>query len=328
MNNKQFPTQENPPRISSAERGIALALAIVVLMTLVFLVLKPRSMDSGTLAIVRFLAAIFAGISGYLFSGTLGLEAKIPLNKTQIKSTGAFATFVLVLFIFYVGLPSDVASTPNEVSPSYTQTVAPEPSTLNEVKPSHAPIVFPESSVPSSSPATKIQPILPKSEVNLNPSNPKSNLYGDLKSSLINKNWEEADQRTNSFHPVELNCEDLAAINNLWITHSNGQFGYSVQREIWESSEINKDYTYFGNKVGWRNATISGIEQNRWATSTDDLVMSTDAPAKAPKGHLPFSGWQLKFSGLRVTDQNGNSVEVVQRSGFGSFMSRLNECRI
>ena len=66
-------------------------------------------MDGGTLAIVRFLAATFAGISGYLFSGNLGLEASVPLNRTQIRATGAFAAFVLVLFLFFVGVPSSSA---------------------------------------------------------------------------------------------------------------------------------------------------------------------------------------------------------------------------
>jgi len=91
--------------ISYAERGIALAFAGTVLVTFIILVLNPRLMNGGTLAIVRFLAAIFAGIAGYLFAGNLGLEAKVPLNKTQIRATGAFAAFVLVLFIFFVGVP-------------------------------------------------------------------------------------------------------------------------------------------------------------------------------------------------------------------------------
>jgi len=89
-----------------AERRVALTFASLVLVTFLFLVIKPRAMDSATLAIVRFLAATFAGVSGYLFSGDLGLEAKIPLTKVQVRATGAFAAFVLVLVIFFVGIPS------------------------------------------------------------------------------------------------------------------------------------------------------------------------------------------------------------------------------
>ncbi|UBF23777.1 hypothetical protein K9N68_18625 [Kovacikia minuta CCNUW1] len=96
---------DSSPKISPTERGIGLALAVAVLLTFIVLVLNPRSMDGGTMAIVRFLAATFAGIAGYLFSGNLGLEAKIPWSKTQIRATGAFAAFVLVLFLFFVGVP-------------------------------------------------------------------------------------------------------------------------------------------------------------------------------------------------------------------------------
>ncbi len=106
MNEKQPPEGHKPvSQISAVERGIALALAVAVLATFIVLVLNPRSMDGGTLSIVRFLAASFAGIAGYLFTGNLGLEAKIPWNKTQVRATGAFAAFVLVLFLFFNGVP-------------------------------------------------------------------------------------------------------------------------------------------------------------------------------------------------------------------------------
>ncbi len=109
-------THKTSPHISWVERGIALALGIVVLLTLIVLVLNPRSMDGGTLAIVRFLAATFAGISGYLFSGNIGLEARIPLNKTQIRATGAFAAFIIVLFLFFVGVPDSSGNARNSNS--------------------------------------------------------------------------------------------------------------------------------------------------------------------------------------------------------------------
>ncbi|BCL37533.1 COR domain-containing protein [Nostoc sp. MS1] len=110
------PPQPEPPKPSPqhspAERGIALGMALVVLLVFVILVLYPRAMESGTLAIVRFLAASFAGVAGYLFAGTLGLEAQVPLNKSSIKATGAFAAFVLVLFLFFYGIPPSENPTP------------------------------------------------------------------------------------------------------------------------------------------------------------------------------------------------------------------------
>ena len=58
--------RQRSTNISGVERGIALGFAGAVLVTFLALVLAPRAMNDGTLAIVRFLAATFAGISGYL----------------------------------------------------------------------------------------------------------------------------------------------------------------------------------------------------------------------------------------------------------------------
>ncbi|MEA5551372.1 COR domain-containing protein [Anabaena cylindrica UHCC 0172] len=114
---------ETPPKqpISSAERGIALAMALGVLTTFIVLVLNPRTMNGNALAILRFLASAFAGISGYLVSGDLGLESSIPFlkTKTQVKATGAFAAFVLVFLLFYMGVP------PSETTPQQTPTSTP-----------------------------------------------------------------------------------------------------------------------------------------------------------------------------------------------------------
>jgi hypothetical protein len=119
-------TQESASKstkISTIDRGIAYGLAAPVLVTLIVLVLNPRSMDSGTLSIVRFLAAGLAGISAYCFTGTLGLEAKFPLTGTQLKATGSFAAFIIVLLIFFYGVPSLPSS--NEVSLGKTFSVTP-----------------------------------------------------------------------------------------------------------------------------------------------------------------------------------------------------------
>ena len=76
-------------------------------------------------------------------------------------------------------------------------------------------------------------------------------------------------------------CEDLRTINELWVKYSDGRFGFSVQKHIWESIEgTNKDedvevWKSFGNKVGWRvNDSWIGYR---------NLTFSLDAP----EGHLP-----------------------------------------
>ena len=55
-------------------------------------------------------------------------------------------------------------------------------------------------------------------------------------------------------------CTDLRTIDQLWIKYSNGRFGFSVQKRIWESvggKPGDIDYrllkTKFGDRVGWLN---------------------------------------------------------------------------
>lgn len=113
-------TQPQSNSNSSVEIGVALLFAGVVLATLIFLVLNPRAMDEGTLAIVRFLAACFAGLAGYLFSGNLGLEGKIlSLTKAEIKASGGFAAFIIVFILFF--LPVSVSESQNSNSTDNSQ---------------------------------------------------------------------------------------------------------------------------------------------------------------------------------------------------------------
>ncbi|MEH2256825.1 COR domain-containing protein [Nostoc sp.] len=104
--NSQPEVHRPSSQVSPAERGIALGMALAVLVLFIVLVLYPRAMESGTLAIIRFLAAVFAAISAYIMSGSLHLEAYVPLSKTYIKATGAFAAFVLVFLLFFYGIPA------------------------------------------------------------------------------------------------------------------------------------------------------------------------------------------------------------------------------
>jgi hypothetical protein len=52
-------------------------------------------------------------------------------------------------------------------------------------------------------------------------------------------------------------CEDLRTINQLWLHYSNGKFGFSVQKEIYQSLGGTREYNdevwkKFGDRVGWR----------------------------------------------------------------------------
>lgn len=64
----------------------------------------------------------------------------------------------------------------------------------------------------------------------------------------------------------------LSTINKLWVNSSDGQFGFSVQKEIYQGLG---GWKAFAESVGWRRG-------GRWL-SYRDLTFSLNAP----KGHLP-----------------------------------------
>lgn len=77
---------------------------------------------------------------------------------------------------------------------------------------------------------------------------------------------------------------DLQTINNLWLVHCEGKFGFSVQREIWLS--LNKNWDNLWVKIGWKRG-------NNWTRYPQEFTWNLEAP----RGHLPLSN-QLR--GVRV----------------------------
>jgi hypothetical protein len=127
--------------------------------------------------------------------------------------------------------------------------------------------------------------------------------YTKLRDFLAQGKWREADEETlavmlkvagreqEGWLDTEdikyFPCTDLRTIDTLWVKYSNGRFGFSVQKRIWESvgGTPNADYeTYlrFGNRVGWR-VNYSWLNLNY-----DNLTFTSE---EAPEGHLPVGGW-------------------------------------
>jgi hypothetical protein len=77
---------------------------------------------------------------------------------------------------------------------------------------------------------------------------------------------------------------DLQTINKLWLVHSEGKFGFSVQREIWLAQ--GKKWDNLWTKIGWKDG-------NNWTRYPNGFTWDLSAP----KGHLPLSN-QLR--GVRV----------------------------
>lgn len=79
--------------------------------------------------------------------------------------------------------------------------------------------------------------------------------------------------------------EDLRAIDTLWMEHSNGKFGYSVQRKIWEKSL--RDYTRLFIKIGWMKKLDTEVEQFNYRAFPDEFIWELNDDT--PEGHLPLT---------------------------------------
>lgn len=93
-----------------------------------------------------------------------------------------------------------------------------------------------------------------------------------------------------------ISAEDLRAIDELWREHSNGKFGYSVQKRLWE--KVQRDFTRFFIKVGWMKKLDTEIEQYNYRAFPDEFVW--EMKDDTPEGHLPLT------NALRGTQLLGN----------------------
>ncbi|MEG4329785.1 serine/threonine-protein kinase [Microcoleus sp. herbarium5] len=89
-------------------------------------------------------------------------------------------------------------------------------------------------------------------------------------------------------------CEDLRTIDQLWVKYSNGHFGFSVQKSIYQSlggtsKYDEKVWEAFADQVGWR--------KNNYTTRYEKLTFSL----KAPPAHLP--AWSARgYAGESVVN--------------------------
>ena len=138
--------------------------------------------------------------------------------------------------------------------------------------------------------------------------------YKYLRSLLAAKRWQAADQETrialfklcglyptSQFQPGRITgcfCQDLQAIDQLWLEFSDGHFGFSVQQALWHhyyalywnKAEI---WAQFADRVGWRVNNL--LVENYWK-QYDEMSFSLNAPA----GHLPHMGAEFGIFTLEV----------------------------
>jgi hypothetical protein len=139
--------------------------------------------------------------------------------------------------------------------------------------------------------------------------------YAKLRDLLQASKWREADRETylrmleavgskdgDWFRAEELQafpCADLQTIDRLWVKYSNGHFGFSVQRKIWQEcgspKSTGNDWDRFCVKVGWKKASKTAIDHSK---------LKFD-PQKSPKGELPYGDYQLGESLLTMLGWGG-----------------------
>jgi hypothetical protein len=112
----------------------------------------------------------------------------------------------------------------------------------------------------------------------------------------------------------EFPCTDLHTINTLWVNHSMGHFGFSVQKRIWQSvggtPNANYEvYSHFGKCVGWCEGARTPFGSWQYH-NYDELTFELNAP----EGHLP-SG-DVIYGLWRVRPYFGDNVF------YGTLLSR------
>jgi CheY-like chemotaxis protein len=108
-------------------------------------------------------------------------------------------------------------------------------------------------------------------------------------------------------------CTDLLTIDQLWVKYSNERFGFSVQKEIWQSIGGTKNasiniYRSFCERIGWRGRGSSWLFYS-------DLTFNTTASV----GHLPGILLQCLWSSFYKRSW-WNTISCMA--------SRLEECSI
>jgi hypothetical protein len=130
-----------------------------------------------------------------------------------------------------------------------------------------------------------------------------ANYYAKLRDLLAAQDWKAADQETadrmlevmdrqkdgylRNEDVKKFPCLDLCNIDILWVKYSQGKFGFSVQKELWESpSESlgmnnNNKLRRFCITVGWETRGFL------WMRGSLLLYSQLMFDIAAPRGHFP-----------------------------------------
>jgi hypothetical protein len=141
----------------------------------------------------------------------------------------------------------------------------------------------------------------------------------DIETAAIMQGIEGAGENLTAEEVLNLPCQDLATIDQLWTKYSGGKFSFSVQRRIYlgsggtlmarsANSLKSEVWTKFSTQVGW----FTSKKLIAYSDATFDI--------SAPDGHFPFGiyMWGLKLWG-------GSTIFI----DLGEvFFFRITQCRV
>ncbi len=149
-------------------------------------------------------------------------------------------------------------------------------------------------------------------------------LYGKLRDLLAAGKWKEADQETarvmleisgktdkENLLPddvIKFPCSVINLIDQLWIKYSNGRFGFSIQKKVYESMGGTFDISQIDMKVLLKTSEELGLRLNGKQIPYKDLNFSLEAPL----GAFPVAWWNSPYGAKSAV----------------YFFARLNACNI
>ena len=141
---------------------------------------------------------------------------------------------------------------------------------------------------------------------------------------------------------LNLSCQNLREIDQLWSQYSNGKFGYTAQKKIWKKHGINWDSTFttvraspyfsvnqisrgFPSEVGWLGSLTDYPGEGQSVTTySGKHFRQLDFSLKASEGHLPT---HIRFIDMEYNAHNGYS-RLKNPAYFYNYHGERKECSI
>ena len=172
--------------------------------------------------------------------------------------------------------------------------------------------------------------------------------YIKLEQLLAAKKWKEADEETyNKMLEVggkqqrlhmfrgeligikgieNFSCPDLRAMDRLWVKYSNGRFGFSVQKRIYQKLGGTKEYNgqvlfAYYEAIGWKQKGEKGEKGELLLYS--QLTFNSNAPS----GHLP-AAFNAPYCVATESEARRCGERQLEIGRLDIFFSRVETCKV